>query len=94
MQIKSKYAYVSQTVIDSGLWHIYRYAMNHYGTHAADFDTAPLYWYIHTGRASGDFLLKVFNAKPFMIARKLHEGGSYDEAIARIKKYVGANNEN
>ena len=88
MRITMKEGTVSKTVIETGLWYIYRYALNKWGSHAADFDTAPLFWYVYTGRASGLFLVKLFNAKPFMIARKLHEGGSYDEAIARVKKYL------
>lgn len=54
-----------------------------------DFYLAPLSYYIHTGRASTEFLHKLVDAKPFMIARALMKGGSYDEAISRVKNYLG-----
>lgn len=80
---------VNATSIDTGLWAIQRYGMQHYGTDAAAQDIAPLKWYINTGRTPLEFTRKLLNAKPFMVARKLHEGGSYDEAIQRIKDYIG-----
>lgn len=53
-----------------------------------DFYLAPLKHYVSTGRASTEFLHKLVNAKPFMIARELRKGGSYDEAIERVKTYL------
>ena len=89
MEIKSKTISVDAIAIETGLWHIQRYLMQRYGTDESYRDMAPLSWYIYTDRASLDFIRKVLTAKPFMIARKLHLGGSYDEAIQRIKDYVG-----
>ena len=50
---------------------------------------APLNWYCLTGRADSVFLRLLLSAKPFMVARKLQEGGSYAEAIDRLKAYLG-----
>lgn len=79
----------SMTGVDGKLWEIKLYLINKYGSRAADNDVDPLRWYISTGRASVDFLKALLQAKSFMVARKLHEGGSYDESIARVKKYIG-----
>ena len=54
-----------------------------------DFYLAPLSWYVTTGRASCDFLRLLVNAKPFMVARILMKGGSYEEALERLKGYLG-----
>ena len=77
--------------IEEGLWTIRVYLMNRYGVDKAEQNMAPLTWYIGTGRASCDFIRAVLTAKPFMIGRKLNEGGTYDEAINRVKKYIGYN---
>ena len=77
MKFQSNPIAVNATTIDTGLWDIQRYGMQHYGVDEAARDISPLKWYINTGRASLEF------------TRKLHEGGSYDEAIQRIKDYIG-----
>lgn len=74
--------------IEDGLWKIRLFMIKKYGSDCAYRDFAPLEWYVNTGRACLPFLRKLFECKPFMIARKLHEGGSYDEVIIRIKKYI------
>ena len=79
---------VNRVSIETGLWHIQRYLMGRYGVDQAAQDIAPLSWYIGTGRASVDFIRAVLTGKHFMIARKLHEGGTYDEVIQRVKKYL------
>lgn len=81
---------ISRTTIDTCMWSIKRYMMQKYGCDTADREFAPLEWYIETGRASTGFLHKLLNAKPFMVARKLHEGGSDQEAIDRVAAYIGA----
>ena len=48
----------------------------------------PLEWYVKTGRASCDFLHRLIKVKPFMIARRVAEGGSTDEVMDRIKSLV------
>lgn len=80
---------MSRTAIDNYLWSVERYLMQRYGSRIANVEIDPLRWYILTGRASAEFLLRLAQAKPYMIARKLHAGGSHDEAIGRIKEYLG-----
>lgn len=67
--------------------------MKHYGVDQAYRDIDPLTWYINTGRASALFLRSLVSCKPFMIARKLHEGGSVQDAVDRIKTYVSSQTE-
>ncbi len=80
---------VNRTSIETCLWHIERHLTNKYGVTEAGVDMAPLRWYIYTGRASTEFIRELMKAKPFMVARKLHMGGSYQEAVDRVKKYIG-----
>lgn len=89
MEIKIKTVAISDTAVETGLWHIQRTLMEKYGCDTAERDMYPLHWYVGTGRASLDFLRKLLTAKPFMVARKLHMGGSDDEILQRIKKYIG-----
>ena len=80
---------VNATTIDNRLWAIQLCLMNKYGVDTAQHDMDPLKRYIGTGRASVTFIASLLDAKPFMIARILHKGGSYDDVLKRIKKYVG-----
>ncbi len=80
---------INATSIETGMWHIQREMLTRWGCDAAEREIAPLKWYINTGRASTAFLKKLFAAKPFMVARKLHAGGSDEEIIKRIRKYIG-----
>lgn len=89
MKITHKAVGVGPAAVESGLWQIQRYLMKRYGVDQSSQDISPLSWYIVTGRASVDFIRAVLTAKPFMIARKLHEGGTYDEVIRRVKDYIG-----
>ena len=50
----------------------------------ANRDVSPLTWYIDTGRASTDFLRRLLATKPYLIARRLRKGGTYDETLRRI----------
>ena len=86
MEFKLKPISINRTSIETGLWAIQRYLMQRYGVDQSYRDMAPLNWYME--RASLDFIRAVLTAKPFMIARKLHEGGSYDEVIERVKAYL------
>lgn len=79
--------------IDNGLWAIKLYLMKKYGVSAAEMDMYPLEWYVRTGRASVDFIKKCFSCKPFMIARRLHDAPSCDEAIRRVKEYIYGDSE-
>lgn len=74
--------------IDEQIWKVYRYLSNKYGTKRADIDIYPLRWYINTGRASAAYLRAFLSVKPYMVGRKLHMGGSHDEAIARANEYI------
>ena len=80
---------INATSIETGLWVIQRYLMERYGVDEAAQDVAPLSWYINTGRAPVEFIRMVLTTKPYMIGRTLHEGGTYDEAIQRVKDYIG-----
>ena len=80
---------VSKNAIDDCVWKIQKILMEKYGCTAADREIAPLVWYINTGRASVPFLEKLIGAKSFMVARKLHMGGSDSEIIQRVKTYIG-----
>lgn len=77
--------------LDLYLWEV-RYTLqrkHHCGKDEAENLLSPLKWYIDTGRASCEFLHLLVKAKPFMIARKLVKGGSTDEAVNRVKTYLG-----
>lgn len=80
---------LSSTLIDNTLWNIKYFLMTHYGTADSERDIAPLAWYVVTGRASREFLHLLVDAKPYMIGRRLHQGGSYDEVIHRIQNFLG-----
>ena len=80
---------VNATSIETCRWHIFRELFKRYGIAAAEREIAPLNWYIDTGRASVPFLRALINSKPFMIARRLHAGGSDEEVLDRIKTYIG-----
>lgn len=89
MNFKLKPISINRVSIETGLWAIQRYIMQRYGVDQSAQDIAPLAWYIETGRANVEFIRAVLTAKPFMIGRKLHEGGTYDEVIQRVKDYIG-----
>lgn len=80
---------VNRNTIDGCIWNIKKVLMEKYGTMAADREIAPLVWYIETGRASTPFLEKLIAKKPYIVARRLHAGGSDMEIIARVKVCIG-----
>lgn len=79
---------MSSTKTESMMWEIKSYLMRKYGCEPAEREMYALEWYIYTGRASTLFLQKLYNAKPYMIGRILHKGGSDEEIINRIKNYI------
>lgn len=76
--------------IEDKIWEVKIWLMRKYGVDEAHRMSSPLEWYILTGRASGAFLKAFKEAKTFIIGRQLEKGGSYDEAIARIKAKLNA----
>ncbi len=75
--------------IESYLYKVQDYlAKKHTITEAERF-TAPLFWYINTGRSSVEFDALLMEQKPFVIGRILAKGGSYDEAISAICAKIG-----
>lgn len=89
MNTSSKTVIISSTLIDNFLYAIYTYLSGQYGWRVAERDMYPLKWYINSGRATNDFLHKMVIKKPYMIGRKLHQGGSYEDAVNRVCSYVG-----
>ncbi|MBR3237003.1 MAG: hypothetical protein IKF99_01045 [Oscillospiraceae bacterium] len=80
---------ISNFAVEQRLWEIARInAVKLSNWDEANRLNAPLEWYVWTGRAPLDFLRLLMAAKPFMIARKLRMGGSYDETVERVKKYL------
>ena len=79
---------MSYESIDNAIWKTELYLMKKYGTNAAQTDVAPLKWYIKTGRAPLYYLRLLIKAKPFMVARTLHDAPSYDKAIEKLKNYL------
>lgn len=80
---------MNKTMIETCLWHIQREIMTRHGCDAAERYMYPLTWYVNTGRASLDFLHKLVNARPVLVARDLAKGGSYDEALRRVFHRIG-----
>lgn len=87
--MKNQEISVNATSIETFLWDVQRELMDRYGVDTANREITPLRWYIDTGRASTPCIKKMMEAKPFMLARKLHQGGSDAEIINRILKYIG-----
>lgn len=79
---------VNYLSVENGLWKIQCCLSDKYGYTQAVRDMSPLNWYISTGRASVCFLRLLLGAKPFMIARILHAGGSDEEVLNRVKAYL------
>ena len=79
---------ISYLTIEDGLFKVQLHLAKKYGWPQSETDVYPLSWYVSTGRASTEFLRSLLEAKPYMIARKLHEGGSVQEAVERVKQYL------
>jgi len=80
---------LSITMIDGKLYDIQCEVSKREGVRWAERDMQPLYWYVNTGRASTDFLHKLFAVKPYLIARDILKGGSDQDVIDRICKRIG-----
>lgn len=79
---------MSRTDINMMMGKIMMYMMETYGCDAGAREFSPLMWYVETGRASLEFLNRLWEAKQFMVARRLHKGGTDEEAIRRVKKLL------
>lgn len=86
--MKSKYS-VSANGIDAYIWDVRYYLMRRRGVDESAIIIDPLVWYIHSGRASGEWLRLLFGVKPFVIGRILGKSESYDDAIGAISKRIG-----
>lgn len=57
----------------------------------------PLKWYIDTGRASAEFLRRMYAIRPFLIGRLLvrasREHATVDETVTLIKNKIGMEDE-
>lgn len=89
------YISISPENVENAMWRIQMDLMRRHGL---SFDRAaqlmgPLHWWVHTGRASTDFLHGLIVAKPFVISRRLIAGGSDEEIIKQIKKVIGCKDE-
>lgn len=84
---------MSRTAIETMLWHIQREIMQRRGATASENLIAPLTWYISTGRAPTEFLKKLYETRPVLVARDLAKGGTYDEVINRICQRIGFSRE-
>lgn len=80
---------INSLCVDRYIWDVQRFLMKRFGVEVSERDVSPLQWYIQTGRAPSAFLKKLISAKPYMIARILHEGGSIQETVDRVKEYLG-----
>lgn len=75
--------------IDEYLWKVELYLMKKFGCDRAKQDIAPLVWYIRTGRAPSAWLRLLMEKWPYNVAKILHNGGSYAEALTRVDEYIG-----
>ena len=76
---------ISSDGIDSYIWDVQRVTMKSLSVDDSYRALSPLRYYINTGRASCDFLRKLFQTS---IARILVSGGSDDEILKRIQRAI------
>lgn len=79
---------ISATRIDNKVWDIKYGLIKMHGVDEADRLTAPLEWYISTGRASAGFLGKLIDSDTKEIVKLLDKGGTTEKAIDNVKKYL------
>lgn len=89
-----KKARLSAPAIDNAIQNIQIYLMDRYGSRESERDMDALLYYVYTGRASCEFLLALVNAKPYMIGGLLHQGGTVEETIERVKSYFAVSKRN
>lgn len=84
--------HVNYNTIDNTLFAIKKRLFASYSVDNATRIIEPLCWYITTGRAPTDFLCKLVNANSRQlttISNRLAKHGSYDDAIASVRQYLG-----
>ncbi len=84
---------MSYSEIKTYLFDVERCLMVKYGARRAELDLDPLVWYITTGRAPTSFLKALLEKKPYLVARRLHQGGSHQEVVYRLCKFLGVEKE-
>lgn len=77
---------ISATAIDTYVYEVEKALRRYVGISETAEKLNPLWWYISSGRASSDFLHKLFDEKPFVIARILAKHRTEDDAMNAIKK--------
>lgn len=77
---------ISSTGIDAYIWDVIFALAPDNGMDNAARMASPLTYYINTGRASTDFLRRLFQIKPARVARIIAKGGSDNDIMAAIKR--------
>lgn len=82
---------IDRVSIDAYIWEVQK-TLIRYGFSVDESEIAvyPLRWYVCTGRASVAFLHALVDTKPFLVARRLKDGGSHDEMLDRVRKLIAA----
>lgn len=77
--------------LDYYIHDVWMYAAKKKGCMAADRITAPLEYWIKTGRASLAECKALIEKKPYIIGRILmeHENENYDDILDAVKKKIG-----
>lgn len=77
--------------IDAYIWEVQKALMRYgFSVDGSEVASYPLRWYVCTGRASVAFLHALVDTKPFLVARRLKDGGSHDEMPNRVRKLIAA----
>ncbi len=82
---------ISLTGIDAYIWDVQKYIMDKAGVDASNRLIYPLKRYINTGRASCEFMRRLFDVSPLRMSRILMKSGSDDDIIRDIKRVVKFN---
>ncbi len=80
---------MSYTEIENYIYEVQRCLVVKYGSRRAMVDIDPLVWYVTTGRAPVSFLKALLGKSPYLVARRLHQGGSHQEVVYRLCKFLG-----
>lgn len=75
--------------VDNYVWKVFRILLRDFPWNDAENLVSPVRWYIRTGRAPWEWCKLLTAAKPFMVARRLRDGGTYEEALTRVHQLIG-----